>query len=35
MISESQRLKARGSDAWAAAVAHPMAYTRGESDSPV
>jgi len=34
MISESQRLKARGSDAWAAAVAHPMVAEIGTGSLP-
>jgi thiaminase/transcriptional activator TenA len=34
MISESQRLKARGADAWAAAVAHPMVAEIGAGSLP-
>ena len=34
MISESQRLKARGAGAWAAAVAHPMVAEIGAGSLP-
>ena len=34
MISESQRLKARGADYWAAAVAHPMVAEIGAGSLP-
>jgi len=34
MISESQRLKARGADAWPAAVAHPMVAEIGAGSLP-
>jgi thiaminase (transcriptional activator TenA) len=34
MISESQRLKARGADGWAAAVAHPMVAEIGAGSLP-
>ncbi len=34
MISESQRLKARGADCWAAAVAHPMVAEIGAGSLP-
>jgi len=34
MISESQRLKARGADSWAAAVAHPMVAEIGAGSLP-
>jgi thiaminase len=34
VISESQRLKARGADGWAAAVAHPMVAEIGAGSLP-
>ena len=34
MISESQRLKARGAGSWAAAVAHPMVAEIGAGSLP-
>ena len=34
MISESQRLMARGADSWTAAVAHPMVAEIGAGSLP-